>query len=171
MASTAPVRIGRVGRAHGLQGTVSIDDCPLSLDELKALGDVTWRGRDGAERTLRIESAREAHTRYLVRFEGFRHRDTARVLTLGELYVDSARLPDPGPGTAYAFQLIGLAVETDDGRRLGVLESILPTGAHPVYIVRGEREWLIPANDQVLRKVDLTAGVITVTLPAGLEDL
>ena len=40
-----------------------------------------------------------------------------------------------------------------------------------MYIVRGEREWLIPATEHVLRKVDLAKGVITVVLPAGLEDL
>ncbi len=167
----ALVRIGRIGRAHGLDGEMALDDSPLSLEDLKALGDVTWRGRDGAERPLTLTAIRPTLGRFLVTFGGFRNRGAARTLTLGELYVEADRLPDPGPGTAYAFQLIGLAVDTEEGRRLGVLESILPTGAHPVYIVRGEREWLIPANEHVLRKVDLTNGVIVVALPPGLEDL
>ena len=167
----ALVRIGRIGRAHGLNGEMALDDSPLSLEELQALGGVTWRGRDGAEQPVTITAIRPTLGRFLVTFGGFRNRAAARALTLGELYIEAARLPDPGPGTAYAFQLIGLAVDTEDGRRLGVLESILPTGANPVYIVRGEREWLIPATEHVLRKVDLAKGVITVVLPPGLEDL
>ena len=62
-------------------------------------------------------------------------------------------------------------VETEDGTRLGVLDSVLPTAAHPVYVVQGEREWLVPATQEVVRRVDLDRGVITVALPKGLEDL
>ena len=67
--------------------------------------------------------------------------------------------------------MIGLAVETEAHRQLGVLESIVPTGANPIYIVQGEREWLIPATAEVVRNVDFTRRVITVSLPAGLEEI
>jgi len=67
--------------------------------------------------------------------------------------------------------LIGLRVETMEGRVLGVLDDIIPSGAHPVYVVRGERELLVPAAPHVLKQVDLEHGVIRVELPAGLEDL
>ena len=107
----------------------------------------------------------------IVQFRGVDHRDRSRELVLGELRVESSRLPDPGPGVAYAFQLVGLVVETAEGRRLGEVESVIATGAHPVYVVQGEREWLIPANPEVVRRVDLEAGRITVVLPAGLEEI
>lgn len=167
----ASVRIGRVGRAHGLRGEVTLDDCDLTADELRGLGWVTWRGRGGDERSLAVEAVRPVHGRLLVRFLGIADRERARELGLGELSVDSERLPDPGPDVAYAFQLVGLRVETEGGERLGVLESILPTGANPVYVVRGEREWMVPATPEVVRRVDLERGVITVALPPGLEDL
>jgi 16S rRNA processing protein RimM len=54
---------------------------------------------------------------------------------------------------------------------LGTLESVMPPGAHPIYVVRGEREWMIPVVESVVRNVDLAGGVITVALPAGLEDI
>ena len=167
----APVRIGLIGRPHGVGGELVLGDCPLSLDELRAVGTFVWRGRDGRERALVLDSARDAHERFLVRFRGCEDREHARELTLGVLYAESSQLPDPGPRVAYAYQLIGLAVEAEDGRRLGVLESILPTGANRVFVVRGEREWLIPATEQVIRGVDLGRGVITVSLPPGLEEL
>lgn len=165
------VRIGRLGRPHGLNGQLLFDDCSLTPDELLALREVTWRGKDGAERTLVVEAAKPMQARMLVRFRGIDHRDQASELVLGELRVDSLRLPDPGPGVAYAFQLVGLEVLTVDGRTLGRLESVMATGAHPVFVVQGEREWLIPAVEDVVRAVDLEQRRITVSLPPGLEEL
>ena len=83
----------------------------------------------------------------------------------------AAHPPDPGPDAAYTFELIGLEVRTEAGRVLGTLEQVITTGANPVYVVRGEREWLVPASPGVVRRVDLDARVVTVELPAGLEDL
>lgn len=167
----ASVRIGRVGRPHGLRGHLLVDECSLSPAEVQSLGEVTWRNKLGEERTLFIESAKPMVAKMIVQFRGVEHRDVARDLVLGELLVDPARLPDPGPGVAYAFQLVGLAVETEEGRKLGEVESVISTGAHPVYVVQGEREWLIPANPEVVRRVDLAGRRITVALPAGLEEI
>ncbi len=87
------------------------------------------------------------------------------------LWAEESVLPDPGPGVAYAFQLVGLRVETTEGRVLGTLAELMTTGASPIYVVRGEREWLIPGNPEVVQRVDLAAGVIIVALPAGLDEL
>jgi 16S rRNA processing protein RimM len=165
------VRVGRVGRPHALNGEILLHDCSLSPSELLAIREFSWRGADGSERILTLEAVRAAHDRLIVRFRGFEARDASAELALGELLVDPATLPDPGPDHAYAFQLIGMPVQTVDGRRLGVLEDILPTGANRVFVVRGEREWLVPATEDVLRRVDLKGGMITVALPPGLEDL
>ncbi len=167
----AQVVVGRIGRPHGVKGEVTLGECSLTPLELHGIKRFTWRGRDGAERALELATVRPAIPRTLVRFRGVESRDRASELTNGELLVESEALPDAGPGTAYAFQLVGLAVETEEGRRLGTLQSIILTGAHPVYVVQGDREWLIPATPEVLKHVDLAAGRITVALPAGLEEI
>ena len=165
------VLVGRVGRAHGLKGEVALEESALTALELHAVKSFVRRGRRGETRPLTLETARPAHTRMLVRFAGYGDRDQAATLTLGALLAERDALPDPGPGVAYTFQLIGLDVRTTDGRALGVLEEIIETGAHPVYVVRGTRELLIPATREVVRAVDLAGRVVTVELPAGLEDL
>ena len=165
------VRVGRIGRTHGVSGEVTLTQSPLSVAELTAVGSFVWRGPRGESIDLVLEGARPAHSRVLARFQGYAGRDEAAVLSNGELWVEAERLPDPGPGTVYAFQLVGLRVETEDGRHLGVLEDVLPLAAHPVYVVRGERELLVPATPEVLKRVELERGVITVALPRGLEDL
>jgi 16S rRNA processing protein RimM len=165
------VRIGRIGRAHGLAGEVTLERCSLDADELEAVAEFEWRGRNGVVLPLTLTAARPMNRLMLVKFRGYEDRDHAAGLGLGELFADAARLPDPGPGVSYTFQLIGLKVVAEDGRELGVLEDVLSTGAHPVYIVQGERELLVPATPEVVQRVDLEAGTIVVRLPAGLEDL
>jgi len=165
------VRIGRLGRPHGLRGEVVLDQISLTSDELEAIGEFTWQGPAGEHRELRLVGVRPAGNHFLIHFEGVDDRDAAARLTLGALLVSRERVPDPGPGMAYTFQLVGMTVVDGGGRMLGVVEDVVQTGAHPVYVVRGEREILVPAAEPFVRRVDFEAGVITVDLPTGLEDL
>ncbi len=167
------VSIGRIGRPHGIAGESYLDHCPLEPHELEALGTFTWRRRDAADRALVLEAVRPAVPRLLVRFAGVASREQAAELTNGEIAVERERLPDPGPGVAYAFQLVGLEVRTVDGRVLGSIADVLMAGAHPIYVVRSEsgKEILVPVIEPVVKRVDLAAGVVTVDPPPGLEDL
>jgi len=165
------VKVGRIGRPHGVRGEQVLDSCDLSPLELHAIRAFTWRGRAGAERLLTLHTARPAHDRTLVHFNGIANREQASELTLGELWADDALLPDPGPGVAYAYQLVGLRVVEADGRELGTIADVVTTGANPIYVVRGERELLVPVIPDVVKRVDLAGRVVTVALPAGLEEL
>jgi 16S rRNA processing protein RimM len=165
------VRIGRLGRTHGIQGELNLDGNSLTPLELHAIKTFVWRRHGAAERVLTLQAARPALTRMLVRFEGITVREQAAELTNGELWAGSEALPDPGPGTAYTFQLLGVRVETAEGRALGTIAEVISTGAHPVYVVRGGRELLVPGAPGVVKSVDLEAGLMVVDLPAGLEEL
>ena len=171
MDVAALVRIGRLGRAHGVRGEIALDSVALTPLELHDIRSFVWRGARGETRALELQTARPADRRMLVKFAGVEDREQASALTLGELLVERGRLPDPGPGVVWTFQLLGLEVRTADGRRLGVLEDVVQTGAHPIYVVRGDQELLVPATPEVVQKVDLAAGVVTVALPAGLEEI
>lgn len=109
--------------------------------------------------------------RILARFQGVSSREDARELTGGDLCAEREQLPDAGPGQAYIFELVGLRMVDVHGRPIGVVKEVLRTGAHPVYVVQGEREILVPSVGPIVKRVDLEQGVITVELPAGLEEL
>jgi len=54
--------------------------------------------------------------------------------------------------------LIGLAVDTDLGVHLGVIQSLMETGSNDVIIVKGERERAIPfLQGEVIINIDLDA--------------
>ncbi len=165
--------LGRLGRPHGLDGEMMLDMVALEPEELLRLRDFSWHSPRGETRNLAMVSALAGTPggRLRVRFEGIGSREAAAPLVNGWIGVERDRLPDPGPGAAWSFQLLGCEVREEDGRVLGKLEEIIKSGAHPIYVVRGEREWMIPAIESVVKRVDLAAGVITVVLIPGLEDL
>lgn len=164
------VEIGRLGRPHGLDGEQGLAPCTLTAQELLALGSFLWRGPDGSNRTLTLATARSANQRMLVRFTEATSREGASALTNGRLYVESERLPDPGPGVAYNFQLIGLDVVTEEGRQVGTVSEIWPTPAHPVLVVQGQGEVLIPSIPEFVKAVSLDERRITVRLLPGMEE-
>lgn len=166
------VFLGRVGRTHGVAGEIYVDRTSLTAEEWLALGPLEWRGRGGAMRTLELRAMRATHDRLLATFAGVRDREDAAELTNGELWGDAAKLPDPGPGVAYAFQLVGLRVVDPQGRDLGVVRDYSSAAAQPLYIVEYEgREVLMPACEPFVKRVDLAAGLIVVDPPAGLLEL
>ena len=167
------VFLGRVGRPHGVDGEFYVDRIALTAEELLAVKAVEWRGgREAEPRTFPITGVRTANDRLLVRFGGVRTREAAAELTNGWLWGDAERLPDPGPGVAYTFQLVGCRVVDTTGRDLGVLRDVQTSTAQPLYVVEHEgREHLYPGIEPFVKKVDLAAGVITMELPPGLEEL
>ncbi len=164
------IEIGRLGRPHGLKGEQALEPCTFTAPELQAIKTFVWRGPDGASRILTLATAHPAHDRMLVRFAEARDRDGAASLTNGRLLVEAERLPDPGPGVAYNFQLIGLEVVTEDGRPVGTVAEIWPTPAHPVLVVRGRGEVLIPSIPEFVKAVSLNHHRITVRLLPGMEE-
>jgi 16S rRNA processing protein RimM len=164
------IELGRLGRPHGLDGELPLVPCTLTALELHAVRSFLWRGRDGSTRALTLTTARAVQRHMLVRFDEVTNREGAATLTNGRLFAEEERLPDPGPGVAYNFQLIGLDVFTEEGQRIGRLAEIWPTPAHPVLVVRGEGEVLVPAIPEFVRAVSLEEGRVTVRLLPGMEE-
>jgi 16S rRNA processing protein RimM len=77
-------------------------------------------------------------------------------------------LEDLTEGEYYWRDIIGLDVYTQDGKRLGRIESVFPTGSNDVYVCKGEREMLIPAIADVIQGIDLDKNIMTVKLLEGL---
>jgi 16S rRNA processing protein RimM len=96
--------------------------------------------------------------------------DQAQTLSGKDVSVQRDRLPELPEDEYYHFELIGLSVETTEGRHLGLLRAILETGSNDVYVVDCEgKELLIPAVEDVVCEIDLQNKRMVVDLPEGLE--
>lgn len=92
----------------------------------------------------------------IARLNGIEDRNQAEALTGCRILIDSALIPRLQAGDYYWSDLIGLAVESLQGEPLGVVSSMLETGADDVMVLDGDRERLIPfVIDDIVREVDL----------------
>jgi len=90
----------------------------------------------------------------------------------GAIQVKRSSVPELPEDVYYQFEILDADVFTDDGKRLGVVTDIMETGAHDVYVVQGDdREFLIPANQEIVRQIDRERGRIMVHPLEGLLDL
>ena len=85
------------------------------------------------------------------------------------VWIPSEKMQKLPEGEYYWREIIGLQVVTEEGKILGRIESVFPTGSNDVYICRGgEREILLPAIVDVIRKIDTEHRVMVVRLLKGL---
>ncbi|MGC5329536.1 ribosome maturation factor RimM [Micromonospora sp. DT62] len=123
---------------------------------------------------LVVESARWHQGRMLVAFEGSLDRDVAEALRGTLLAVDSADVAAPeDPEEFHDHQLVGLAVVTPDGDRLGEVARIDHAPSSDLLVLRRPEGGtaLIPFVKAIVPEVDLAGGRVVVDPPAGLLDL
>jgi 16S rRNA processing protein RimM len=105
----------------------------------------------------------------LLRLVGVDTVEDAAALRGEYLYVTTADAARPVRGEYFLHEIVGLAVETEEGRPLGHVREVLRTGANDVYVVVGPLgELLIPAIADVVQSIDVEAGRILIRPLPGL---
>jgi 16S rRNA processing protein RimM len=158
--------VGTVAAAHGVRGEVKVDLATDFPDRFKRLKTV-YVGDE--HRPMAVLGARRHGGRVALRLEGITDRDAAQSLRGAALSIPRAEAMPLPEGHYYYDQIIGLNAITTDGTSLGTVVEILSTGSNEVYVVRDEgRGVLIPAIRDVVREIDLAAGVLVVEPIEGL---
>jgi 16S rRNA processing protein RimM len=164
--------VGRIGRAHGVKGEVSVDVRTDDPDRRYAAGAVL--ATDPPERgPLTVETVRAHHGRLLVRFAEVADRDAAEALRGTLLVVDAASAGETDEGEWWDHDLVGLAAVSTDGAALGTVEDVVHVPGPPLLSIRGGdgRELLVPFVADIVPEVDVAAGRLVVDPPPGLLDL
>lgn len=162
--------VGRVVGVHGLRGLLRVRPSQPPAPSIAPGRDVLVDDGTPARR-LRIRHAAPHGGVLLVGLEGVDTRTAAEALHGASLLVPLAELPPPGPDEFYWQEVLGFAVETPGGERVGCVAGTMTTGLHDVWIVReGEREHLLPVVSEVVREIDRAGRRIVVSpLPGLLE--
>ncbi|KAA2260733.1 ribosome maturation factor RimM [Solihabitans fulvus] len=168
------VVIGRVAKAHGITGELSVDLRTDSPEVRFAIGAVlAARLRDGASRSLTVAAARPHAGRLLVRFEEVLTRDVAETLRGTLLLADTADLPPTGdPDEFYDHELEGLAAVLLDGTQVGTVLEIAHGAGGELLVIRreGGGELLVPFVREIVPQVDVRGGRVVLDPPDGLLD-
>ena len=158
--------MGRVTGAWGLQGDIKVEPHTESSHRF-APGSALFIDA----RMLTVERSRRRKTGVVIRFDTVSNRDDAESLRGRLLTVPLGEVPPLPEDQFYHYQLIDMAVRSDDGEELGHVKEILAAPGNDVYIVgkSGERDLLIPALADVVLHVDLATNQMTVHLLEGLR--
>jgi len=160
------VAVGRITRAHGLNGDVAVFVIS-EVEDRFADGATVWL-EDG--RALTIASSRRHGDRLIVRFREVRDRTQAEAIGKALLVVPESISPDLPEGSWWDHQVVGCVVSTDGGRALGEVRDVIHTSANDVWTVvdEGGTETLIPVLNEVLVEVEVDAKRIVVKELPGL---
>lgn len=158
--------VGRVLRPHALGGELRVSAFSPTARNLQ-------RGRPvflmGVRRVImRARLDREA---WILKLEGISGRDEVEALRGELLEVPDREVVRDDDESYFVHEIVGLRVETADGRKLGTVRDVIQTGANDVYVVDGPAgEVLVPAISDVIETIDISAGVICITPLAGMVD-
>ena len=176
-SSTTQLRVGRLTKAHGLKGALKVE---MYTD------DPDKRFTPGASFTLQVPTSSPWHGKPLTLtelrwyngqpvgfFEGVGDRSAAESLVKAILWIDQPAEEEPEDDAWYDYQLVGLTA-LRDGQPVGTVARVDHFPAQDLLVIRvdEERDVLVPFVAAIVPAVDVEAGTVTITPPAGLfEDL
>ncbi|HUW78873.1 MAG TPA: ribosome maturation factor RimM [Candidatus Nanopelagicaceae bacterium] len=162
--------VGRIGRAHGLRGEVTIEIRTDQPEIRFADGSVLVTDPESVG-PLKVIHAKNHSGRMLLTFEGIDDRNKAEQLRNTMLLAEIDPEETSDDDEYYDFQLIGASVSLPDGTELGEIHDVIHLPAQDLLAFKYlGREILIPFIRQFVPTVDIKAKKIVITPPAGLID-
>ena len=153
---------GEIVNTHGIRGEVKILPWTDSADFLRRFRTLYIN-----EKPYAVKSSFVHKGCLIAALEGVGDVNAAMVLkgrTVCFARAD-AHLPE---GHFFLADVLGAKVVTEDGAEIGALVDIIENPTQNVYVVKGEREHLIPAVPEFILNTDTESGVVTVRLIEGM---
>lgn len=156
------VVVGRVAGLYGVRGWIKV--ISYTDPRKNILGYRPWHlERAGIIEPVDLAAGREQGKGLVAQVAGIEDRDAAAGLIGANILVNRELFAQTGSNEYYWRDLVGLRVATIEGVTLGVVDSLLETGANDVLVLQGERRRLIPfVVDDIVKRVDLDAATIVV---------
>ena len=136
------VRVGRVGRSHGLDGAFVVEEASQDGRRFEVGSTLHVEG----ERAVVVLYRRAGGGRPAIKLDRPVRRGA-------ELTVPRAALPPPESGSYYVADLVGLDVLETGGERLGAVVDVLPGVANDVLEL--DTGLLLPLVEDCVHDVDL----------------
>ena len=150
---------GEIVNVHGIRGEMKILPWADSPEFLCQFTRVRIAGKE-----YKVETCRIQKTCNLLKLQGVDTVDAAQLLrgkTL-EIYRDDA--PE---GLIFAAELVGMDVYAEDVL-LGQITDVLDYPGNKVYVVKGQREYMIPAVKEFVLSTDMDANRMQVKIIKGM---
>jgi len=154
------IEAGEIVTTHGVRGEVKV---LTWLDSPELLCDFERCSIDGRE--VKMESVRVQKTCNLVKLAGVDTMEAAQALRGKVLKLFRE---DIDPDVIFGAELMGVTVSSE-GREIGKIVEVLDYPGNMVYVVQGEKRYMIPGVSAFVLSTDVDAGTMEVRLIEGME--
>ena len=154
------IEAGEIVNTHGVRGEIKMLPWLDSPEDMRGFTRCRIGGKDYA-----ITACRVQHTCDLLKLEGVDTMEAAQALRgkTVTLYRE-----DMDEAVIFAGDLIGMEVFSQ-AERIGELTQVLDYPGNQVYVVKGEREYMLPAVKEFILSTDLDGNRMEVKLLEGME--
>jgi 16S rRNA processing protein RimM len=167
------VVVGRIGRAQGIRGEVTVEVRTDVPEERFAPGAVLFAtGRSGLPPTLAVAAHRWQNGRLVLSLAGVADRTAAEGLR-GALLEADVDLAEGDQDEYHDLALVGLEARDEQGTLLGRVSEVLHLpGQDLLAVARPDApELLVPFVRAMVPTVDVPGGFVVLDLPDGLAEL
>ncbi|MCQ4087163.1 ribosome maturation factor RimM [Saccharibacillus sp. JS10] len=166
--------VGKIANTHGVRGELKIfpfTDFP-EVRFAKGKELILTSPEEGTQLKVKIVSAREQKTVYIVKLEGYDNINQVEKYKGWEVKVPKEEAVEAEDNAYYFHEIIGCTVWTEQGEELGSITDILTPGANDVWVVKrkGGKELLIPFIESVVKEVNIAEKKVRIELMEGLLD-
>lgn len=163
------IPIGRIVRPHGVRGKMKLEYFGEDVNCFPPCREVFIEVKAGGLQAYEILETTPQAPRLILHLKGIERREVVEPLIGKDVFIKREALPDLEEGEYYWMDLLGMSVETQEGKKIGHVKEIFSTGANDVYVVEGKRgEIFLPATEEVIRCVDRENGIMKVSRKDGL---
>ena len=154
------VEAGEIVSTHGVRGEVKVLPWTEGPEFLCDFQEVTIDGRK-----YPVESCRIQKTCNLMKLSGVDTVEDGQALRGKTVLVDRSLIPME---VIFAAELYGMEVFCRN-EKIGKLTEVLDYPGNKVYVVKGSREYMIPAVKEFILSTDVEANRMEVKLLEGME--
>ena len=154
------IEAGEIVNTHGVRGEIKMLTWLDSPEDMCDFSRCRIGGKEYA-----ISSCRVQTTCNLIKLQGVDTMEAAQALRgkTVEIYRE-----DVAEDLVFAGELIGMEVFAD-GTKIGTIQDVLDYPGNQVYVVKGQREYMIPSVKEFILTTDLPGNRMEVKLLEGME--
>ncbi|UJW58175.1 ribosome maturation factor RimM [Bacillus sp. A116_S68] len=169
------LNVGKIVNTHGIHGEVRVISRTDFQEERYSTGNTLYIKTENERLPVTVAKWRQHKQFDLITFEGFDNVNEVEKFKGSLLQVDATTLQDQlAEDEFYYHQIIGLRVETVDGRLVGTVKEILSPGANDVWVIAPAEEKgkdiLIPYIESVVKSIILEENKVIIEPMEGLLD-
>lgn len=159
---TQLLETGEIVSTHGIQGEVKILPWADGPDFLLDFDTYYLKGKP-----YEVLSSRVHKTCVLARLKGIDTPEQAALLRGQVVSIDRSQVSLP-QGRVFIADLIGCRVLDEEGREIGKIQDVLTMPSSDVYVIQGEKRYMIPAVKEFVREINVREGFVKVHLIEGM---